>query len=50
MSKDEEEQSNDDISIDITNGKKVKINLDPVEWAIVSGAICVFAWLTGWML
>lgn len=39
-----------DIGFEITNGKKVVIDLDPLEWIIVSTAICAFAWITGLML
>lgn len=39
-----------DIGFEITNGKKVVIDLDPLEWIILSTAVCAFAWITGLML
>lgn len=50
MDKPEDTEQEADIEVEITNGKKVKINLDPGEWAIISIALCVFAWTTGLML
>lgn len=40
----------DDVVIEITNGKKVSINLDPLEWLIISTVIATVAGLTGWLV
>lgn len=36
-----------DIVIDITNGKHVSFNLDPVEWVIFLGGISVIIYALG---
>jgi len=39
-----------DVEIEITNGKKVSIDLDYTEWLIVLCGASLFAWVTGLML
>ena len=45
-----DENAGPDIEVEITNGKTVKINLSPVEWAIVSVAVIVLSSAAGYVL
>ena len=36
-----------DIIVDITNGKKVHFNLDPLEWLILFGGLSLLIWTLG---
>lgn len=36
-----------DIVVDITNGKKVHFNLDPVEWIILFCGVSLVIWALG---
>lgn len=40
-------KSGADIIVDITNGKKVHFNLDPLEWCILLGGISLIIWVVG---
>jgi hypothetical protein len=44
---DEEEQASPDITVEITNGKTVKINFDKGEWFIISCLILALSYLVG---
>jgi len=47
---DDTQHRNDDIVIDITNGKKVHVNLDPLEWTIIGVVAIIITVVTGGML
>lgn len=40
-------KSDSDIVIDITNGKHIQFNLDPVEWVIVLSGFALIIWVFG---
>lgn len=46
-SSDKEKESDPDIVIDITNGKKISISLDPKEWVIILIGACVIIGVLG---
>ena len=46
MSK-EEEEATPDVEIEITNGKKIKIDFSAVEWIIIMTGASVIAMITG---
>jgi len=46
----QDDQTNPDIKLDITNGKHLEIDFDPREWIVIMIGVCSFAWITGLML
>ena len=40
-------QNDADISLDITNGKHLKLNFNPLEWFVIMTGIAVVAAITG---
>lgn len=47
MTTDDPKQQDSDIEVEITNGKKIKIDLSPVEWIIFMSGVSVIAMITG---
>jgi len=47
---DDKEEKTADMEIEITNGKKVTLDLDHMEWIIIMCGASLFAWVTGLML
>jgi len=43
------DNNENDIEVDMVK-KKIKFNLDPLEWAIVMLGLSCLAYLTGWMV
>ena len=39
-----------DIEVEITNGKTVRVNLSPKEWAIIGAIVTVLSMTTGYVL
>lgn len=47
---DKDDETKADMEIEITNGKKVTVDLDYAEWVIIMCGASLFAWVTGLML
>lgn len=45
-----EDDQQDDVVIEITNGKKVTVNLNPIEWLAISIGIGIVSAVVGYVV